>query len=688
MHESKFEEDLYQLRREKLTQIEALGQPSYPNSYAASTTIPEIWAAYDALTSENFESDLAAGKKIEISVAGRLMAIRVQGKAGFAQLQQSGKRLQIYVRKDDVGETAFAIYKLLDLGDHIGVRGYLFRTRTGELTIHVSETSAESIAAASTPELRKAFTGPALTFLTKAMLALPDKYHGLEDTELRYRQRYVDLFMNTGHAPKAATPPQSAASGPTTPPDEIPTSTVIPSEQRESRDPRISPDALPQLQENKPVIVSAAPSAAQRNNPVIPSEQRESRDPRISSEAPLPQPTAPEGPGNVREVFVKRAAILRALRTFFDTRGYLEVETPMMHSIAGGAAARPFTTHHNALDMPLFLRIAPELYLKRLVVGGLDRVYEINRNFRNEGISTQHNPEFTMLEFYQAYANYHDLMDLTEELVKFVALEVNGTTICNFNGHEIDLSKWTKLSMLEAIRKWWPKDVCEAPTQEVFRGRNAFSAFFYDSASKLVSVGLVVDTDSAATKKNKLTCSLLLAALNRGNAGLVTTRLQFVSPLQRESAVRMTIGKTIAEIFEAVAEPHLIQPTIIYDFPLAVSPLSKQKPDDPEWVERFEFYIGGFEVGNAFSELNDPDEQRRRFLAQTAEKERGDDEAHGMDEDYVRALGYGLPPTGGEGIGIDRLTMILTGSRSIRDVILFPLMRPQAKPQLEESTHH
>ena len=531
------------------------------------------------------------------------MAIRVQGKAGFAQLQQGdiklesqiGKkavtRLQIYVRKDDVGETAFAIYKLLDLGDHIGVRGFLFHTRTGELTVHVTE----------------------LTFLTKAMLALPDKYHGLEDTELRYRQRYVDLFMNTGHSAK-------------------------------------------------------------------PAEGEE---------------VAPESPGNVREVFVKRAAILRALRTFFDTRGYLEVETPMMHSIAGGAAARPFTTHHNTLDMPLFLRIAPELYLKRLVVGGFDRVYEINRNFRNEGVSTQHNPEFTMLEFYQAYANYHDLMDLTEELVKFVATEVNGTTICNFNGHEIDLNTWTKLSMKEAIIKWWPDGFGPAPSNECFETSEGFAQFLHNSLLHLKENYPQISTPSSEVvgvdiAEHRLRRSLLVMIngqliLHRGDfsaiAQTLADALALPVNLLTPPISPQPLGKTIAGIFEAVAERHLIQPTIIYDFPLAVSPLSKQKPDDPEWVERFEFYIGGFEVGNAFSELNDPDEQRRRFEAQTAEKARGDDEAHGMDEDYVRALGYGLPPTGGEGIGIDRLTMILTGSRSIRDVILFPLMRPQAKQQ-------
>jgi len=530
--ESEFEKNLYALRRDKLAQIAALGHATYPNGYVATHTIPEVRSAYDEQTAEQLES---APAPIEVSVAGRIMAIRVQGKAGFAQLQQGGQRLQIYVRKDDVGETAFAIYKLLDLGDHIGVRGHLFRTRTGELTVHVSQ----------------------LTFLTKAMLALPDKYHGLEDTELRYRQRYVDLFMNTGHSVKQQTASETTE-----------------------------------------------------------AEAEESR--------------------NVREVFVKRAAILRALRTFFDSRGYLEVETPMMHTIAGGAAAKPFRTHHNALDLDLSLRIAPELYLKRLVVGGLDRVYEINRNFRNEGISTQHNPEFTMLEFYQAYANYHDLMRLTEELILFVAREVNGTTITNFNGVEIDLGKWTKLSMREAIIEFWPQSAGKRPRQDAFTSVDAVAAL----VQQLRNAKIRIDYDP-----------------------------------------KEPIGNTIATIFETVAEEHLIQPTIIYDFPLAVSPLSKQKPDEPDWVERFEFYIGGFEVGNAFSELNDPEDQRRRFEQQLLEKERGDDEAHAMDEDYVRALGYGLPPTGGEGIGIDRLTMILTGSKSIRDVILFPLLRPQVKQQ-------
>ncbi len=536
MFESEFERNLYQQRRETLEKIAALGQSKYPNHYNATHTIPEVRADYDAAAGEQLEAD-----KPQVSVAGRIMAIRAQGKAGFAQLQQGGQKLQIYVRLDAVGEQTFALYKLLDLGDHIGVTGYLFRTRTGELSVHVET----------------------ITFLSKAMLALPEKYHGLEDVELRYRQRYVDLFVNT----------------------------------------------------------------------------------------------------DVREVFIKRAKVLKALREFFDKRGYVEVETPMMQPIAGGAAARPFATHHNALDLDLFLRIAPELYLKRLVVGGLDRVYEINRNFRNEGISTQHNPEFTMLEFYQAYANYHDLMDLTEEIVKYVAMEVNGTTLTTFNDVEIDLGKWERLSMVDAIKKWWPAEFGAAPTTEEITS----------------SIANVLEKAIKRFHPNypefKWTSQVELALQK-----LIT----LFDVIWREIQKGMSNGKAIATVFELLAEEHLIQPTIIYDFPLAVSPLSKQKPEEPDWVERFEFYIGGFEVGNAFSELNDPEEQRLRFEQQLAEKARGDDEAHAMDEDYVRALGYGLPPTGGEGIGIDRLTMLLTGSKSIRDVILFPLLRPQAKAEAKE----
>ena len=612
MYESQFEEDLYQQRRDKLAEIAELGQRSgltyaeatYPNSYAFTHTIPQLREAYDALTPEQLEAGLAAGKKIEVSIAGRIMAIRVQGKAGFAQLQQAGERFQIYVRKDDVGENLFALYKLLDLGDHIGVRGYLFRTRTGELTVHVSQVAL--------PEHQGQ---PALTFLAKAMLALPDKYHGLEDTELRYRQRYVDLFMNTGTTKPATTP--NAPTNPGTPTN------------------------------------PGAPGLALAD----------------LGEAPQTSPEISETP-NVREVFVKRAAILRAIRRFFDDRDYLEVETPMMHQVAGGAAAQPFTTHHNALDLDLFLRIAPELYLKRLVVGGLDRVYEINRNFRNEGISTRHNPEFTMLEFYQAYANYQDLMDLTEELIIFVAKEVNGSLTITFNDNKIDLSKWTRLSMRESIVKWWPHEFGGAPETEHFADRELFTKLLLKILEVSHSVMSSYHFDPSAPIGTQL-LTPIQSSMTSMNGKL--------KDLWHEHVMKKApLGRSISSLFEIVAEPRLIQPTIIYDFPLAVSPLSKKKPDEPDWVERFEFYIGGFEIGNAFSELNDPDDQRARFEQQMTEKERGDDEAHRMDEDYVRALGYGLPPTAGEGIGIDRLTMLLTNSRSIRDVILFPLLRPHS----------
>jgi lysyl-tRNA synthetase class 2 len=573
--DSDFEQKLFLQRKEKLQQIAALGHSAYPNSYENSASgwtefegpiVPWIKEKYDSIGEPISGEQLEADRK-EVAVAGRIMAIRIQGKAGFAQLQQGGQRLQIYVRKDDVGENGFALYKLLDLGDHIGVRGYLMRTRTGELTVHVSE----------------------ISFLTKAMLALPDKYHGLEDTELRYRQRYVDLFMNTGHTVKAA-----ATAEETQPGTEI-----------------------------------------------------------VEDEAPR----------NIREVFVKRAQVLRALRKFFDARGYLEVETPMMQPIAGGAAARPFITHHNELDLDLYLRIAPELYLKRLVVGGMDRVYEINRNFRNEGVSTRHNPEFTMLEFYQAYANYHDLMTLTEDVVKFVAQEVNGTTITHFNGHEIDLGKWTKLSMREAIIKFWPEEAEQRPVEEEFESYATVKKLLDDARSYLIGLNGKDHENPLSTKE-------------KGRIFMQAIEASWHDLPSDESYP----GKAISTLFEGLAEPHLIQPTIIYDFPLAVSPLSKIKPDEPEWVERFEFYIGGFEVGNAFSELNDPVDQDNRFQQQIAQKEAGDEEAMAaVDDDYVRALGYGLPPTAGEGIGIDRLTMLLTNSRSIRDVILFPLMRPLQK---------
>jgi lysyl-tRNA synthetase class 2 len=565
--DSEFEQSLFELRKEKLKEIEKLGQAAYPNRFPArqgefATPLAAVRAKWDQATGEELEA-----KRENVAVAGRIMAIRQQGKAGFATLQQEGARLQIYVRLDAVGEQGFALYKLLDLGDHIGVTGYLFRTRTGELTVHVET----------------------LTFLAKAMLTLPEKYHGLADVELRYRQRYVDLFANL----------------------------------------------------------------------------------------------------DAREVFVKRAKVLKALRTFFDSRGYLEVETPMMQPIAGGAAARPFKTHHNALDMDLYLRIAPELYLKRLVVGGLDRVYEINRNFRNEGVSTQHNPEFTMLEFYQAYANFHDLMDLTEEIFLVVATEVNGTTILTSGekdekgepvplldqqGNTVDLAKWRRLTMEEAIKdpEFWPEYFGDPPTEDDFSDRDMLRSRLSTAleCAKAHKSGGERTTETSELEAQLATEQLRSKQLN---VLAVETILDESEPTP--------LGKMIYYLFEMLVEPSLIQPTIIYDYPTVVSPLSKQKPDDPDHVERFEIFAGGFELGNAFSELNDPVEQKKRFEDQLTQRAAGDEEAHQMDEDYVRALAYGLPPTGGEGIGIDRLVMLLTGSKSIRDVILFPLMRNTGSSQ-------
>ncbi len=640
MFASDFEERLYEERKEKLKKIEALGveaglkplEATYPNSFRTTHELSAIQAEYNntdaPVSTEALEAD-----RVEVAVAGRVMAHRRQGKAGFAVLQGNGSRLQMYVRKDDVGERAFELYKLLDLGDHIGVTGYLFRTRTGELTVHVQT----------------------LTFLAKAMLALPDKFHGLTDIELRYRQRYLDLFMDNG--------------------EDAVESIVEPDEPGAPPSPQAKAGSSAEGAPHNPEALAAATAGLKR----------------------LP----------ARDVFTKRAQILKALRTFFDARGYIEVETPMMQPVAGGAAARPFVTHHNTMDMDLYLRIAPELYLKRLVVGGMDRVYEINRNFRNEGISTQHNPEFTMLEFYQAYSNYHDLMDLTEELITFVANEVNGTTLINFplpkgpragEMAQIDLGKWERLSMRNAVIKKWPSNWTSAPPTSPDFGQSKDFVLFVSNRRTVLQPA----RQALISYLEKANLRTLLNKLDNLNQSDLQQQHGMPSVLEMQGlreGLESTIfermyndltsgrpwGAVLASLFEVVVEEQLTNPTIIYDFPLAVSPLSKVKPDEPEWVERFEFYIGGFEVGNAFSELNDPEDQRRRFEAQLGERERGDDEAHQMDADYVRAMAYGLPPTAGEGIGIDRLTMLLTGSRSIRDVILFPLLRPAKQPVLEKS---
>lgn len=484
------ESELLTQRLRKIAQIEELGFRPYGQRFDASHALPEILQNYADFTGESLEAD-----KVDVRIAGRIVGIRRMGKASFLHLQQDGKRFQIYIRKNDLSDLHYQLFELLETGDIIGVTGFLFRTRTGELTVHAQE----------------------LFFLSKILLSLPEKWHGLEDVETRYRQRYLDLISNT----------------------------------------------------------------------------------------------------EVRDTFVTRAKIIASLRRQLESRGFLEVETPMMQSVYGGAAARPFVTHHNTLDVDLYLRIAPELYLKRLVVGGLDRVYEINRNFRNEGVSTRHNPEFTMLEFYQAYTDYEGLMDLTAEMLKQVAIDATGSEVVEYQGLTLDFGNLQRLTMREAVVRYWPGD--EKPTLE--------------------------DVSSEAW---------LLKHSSKGNA-----------------------GEALGDIFERVAEQHLIQPTIIYEYPVELSPLSKQNVDNPAMVDRFEIYVAGMEIGNAYTELNDPQEQRRRFELQLEMAQRGDEEAHQMDEDYVRALCYAMPPTAGEGIGIDRLVMLMTNTRSIRDVILFPQLRPE-----------
>jgi lysyl-tRNA synthetase, class II len=485
--------ELLMQRRRKVDALWGAGINPYPNDFRQEHTSADLLNGFGDLQEipENSQT---------FSVAGRMIARRSFGKAAFIQLQDRKGRMQLYVRKDVIGEEAFEVFENFDIGDIAGAEGWPFRTKTGELSLHVTS----------------------IRLLTKSLLPLPEKFHGLTDVETRYRQRYVDLIVN------------------------------------------------------------------------------------------------PE----VRDVFFKRAKIVSLIRDFMVKRDFLEVETPMMQPIPGGATARPFVTHHNALDMELYLRIAPELYLKRLVVGGFDRVFEINRNFRNEGISIRHNPEFTMMEFYQAYATFADLMDFTEELLCHVASELLGTLDFSYQGAPISFQRpWKRVSVKEAIMEYGDVDARTVNDREL--------AFTYAK-----SIGLDLPE----------------------NIGY---------------------GKLITEIFEEVAEPKLIQPTFVTDYPTEVSPLSRKSDHDPEFVDRFEFFCAGREMANAFSELNDPVDQKERFLSQVEAKKGGDEEAHYMDEDYIRALEYGLPPTAGEGIGIDRLVMLLTDSPSIRDVILFPQLRKE-----------
>ncbi len=497
------EAELLANRRANLAAIARLGHRAYPNFFGATATVSEVVARHAGHDGAHLDAHPETA-----AVAGRIRALRTAGKAGFLDLSDGSTKIQIYLKKDVVGEDGFALYRLLDLGDWIGVEGTVFRTRAGELSIRAEK----------------------LRFLAKALRPLPDKWHGLANLEERYRRRYVDLIVNA----------------------------------------------------------------------------------------------------DSRKVFEARARIVAYLRRFLDERGYIEVETPMMQPIAGGAAARPFVTHHNTLDIDLYLRIAPELYLKRLVVGGIPRVYEINRNFRNEGVSTRHNPEFTMLEFYQAYARAETLMALTEEMFSRMAREVAGSEETAWDRGRISWkAPFARYTMREAVLHFSKSHPRGPVTPEELRGAD----------------------------------SLLAAAQRIGT--------------ERPERFRGQKGKLLAEIFEAVAEDQLLQPTFIHEFPTEISPLSKQKPEDPEWAERFELYAGGMEIANGFSELNDPEEQARRFREQVAAKAQGDHEAMPYDEDYIEALEYGMPPTAGEGIGVDRVAMLFTDRRSIRDVILFPLMRPR-----------
>jgi len=484
----------YQQRLAKLKKIEEMGLNPFPNDLQVTHSAGEILKKYSELSGEQLERE-----KIPVSICGRAMFFRSFGKAAFVKLKDRSGRIQAYVKKDAIPEQDFKLFELAEAGDFLWVQGYLFRTKTNELSIHVEK----------------------LRFALKALQQLPEKFHGLTDVEARYRQRYVDLIMN----------------------DEV------------------------------------------------------------------------------QDVFIKRSRIIQKIRQFFGAREFVEVETPMMQPIPGGAAAKPFVTHHNALDMKLYLRIAPELYLKRLVVGGIERVYEINRNFRNEGISIQHNPEFTMLEFYQAYANYDDLMDLSEELLCELALEICGTTDVNYQGQVLSFKK--------PFRRLPLKD-------------------------SLVEVG---GLDPAVLS-------------SREKALAEAKRLEIHLKKEKEG-----LGAILTELFEELVEPKLVQPTFVTQYPTEVSPLSRRNEQDPDVTDRFELFIYGREIANGFSELNDPLDQKERFQKQVNARLAGDEEAMYLDQDFVTALEYGMPPTAGEGIGIDRLTMLLTDQASIRDVILFPHMR-------------
>lgn len=483
--------EVIQVRRDKLNKLVEEGRNPYEvvryDKDAYAEGIKENYADYE-------------GK--EVSLAGRMVSKRIMGKASFAHLLDCTGSIQLYVSRDDLGEESYAAFKKTDIGDIIGVKGIVFTTRMGEISVHCKS----------------------VELLSKSLLPLPEKYHGLKDTDLRYRQRYVDLIAN------------------------------------------------------------------------------------------------PE----VKKTFVTRSRIISGIRAYLDAQGFIEVETPILNTIAGGASARPFITHHNTLDIDMYMRIAPELYLKRLIVGGFEKVYELGRMFRNEGMDTRHNPEFTMIEMYQAYTDFHGMMDLTENIFGYIADTVIGSRKITYQGEEIDLSfPWKRITMIDAVREY-------------------------------------VGIDFEATEDMK---ELKAQAKKAG--------VEFDDDI--------TWGKLLYECFDQKVEDKLVQPTFVYDYPVDVSPLAKRKPTDKRMTERFEFFITGKEFGNAFSELNDPIDQKERFMAQVREREKGDDEAQMMDEDYVNALMYGMPPTGGLGIGVDRMVMLFTDAASIRDVLLFPTMKPIEK---------